>query len=69
MGFLKKFTGEKKATGERAGRRTAGRRRKPSARERRAAMRTEQAEAKLLETEALIHEEAERLRRETRTSA
>ncbi|WP_089314538.1 hypothetical protein [Actinomadura mexicana] len=59
----------KKLKGERAGRRTAGRRRKPSARERRAAMRTEQAEAKLLETEALIHEEAERLRRGTRTSA
>ncbi|MGI5203793.1 hypothetical protein ACQEU6_19730 [Spirillospora sp. CA-108201] len=63
MGFLKKLRGE------RAGRRTAGRRRKPSPREQRAAMRTEQAEAKLLETEALIHEEARRLRRGTRTSA
>ncbi|MEV4006515.1 hypothetical protein [Actinomadura sp. NPDC049753] len=63
MGFMKRLTGE------RAGRRTAGRRRKPSQRELRARMRTEQAEAKLLETEALIHEEAERLRRGNRTSA
>lgn len=63
MGFMKRLTGE------RAGRRTAGRRRKPSQRELRARMRTEQAEQKLLETEALIHEEAERLRRDTRMSA
>ncbi|MEO3826132.1 hypothetical protein [Actinomadura sp. B10D3] len=53
----------------RTGRRAAGRRRAPSLRERRARLRTERAEAKLLETEALIHQEADRIRRSPRTSA
>ncbi|MQY03562.1 hypothetical protein [Actinomadura macrotermitis] len=55
----------------RAGRRTAvrERRRTPSFREMRARLRTEKAEAKLLETEVRIHEEAAKIRRDIRTGA
>jgi hypothetical protein len=41
--------------------------RAPSFRELRARLRTEKAEAKLLETEIRIHQEAERIRQEIRT--
>lgn len=63
MGLIERFSRS------RAGRRAAGARRGPSLRERRARRRTEQAEAKLLETEARIHQEADRIRRDPRLSA
>lgn len=62
MGLIERFWRS------RAGRR-AGTRRSASPRERRARQRTEQAEAKLLETEARIHQEADRIRRDPRLSA
>ncbi|MFI6517406.1 hypothetical protein ACIBF1_17750 [Spirillospora sp. NPDC050679] len=65
MGLLNKFQRA------RAGRRTAvrERRRTPSFREMRARLRTEKAEARLLDTEVRIHEEAARIRRDIRTGA
>ncbi|MEU5878809.1 hypothetical protein [Spirillospora sp. NPDC047279] len=73
MGFFDRFS-RGGATGGptgRAARRDAAnsareRRRTPSFREMRARMRTEKAEAKLLETETKIHEEAARMRMRAR---
>ncbi|WP_258571862.1 hypothetical protein [Actinomadura parmotrematis] len=45
------------------------RRRTPSLREMRARLRTEKAEAKLLDTEVEIHREAERIRRDMGANA
>ncbi|MFB4312663.1 hypothetical protein [Actinomadura sp. 21ATH] len=55
MGLMERFRRRGRGTG-RAGRRT------PTFREMHARMRTERAEAKLMETEALIHREAARYR-------
>ncbi|MFD0683110.1 hypothetical protein [Actinomadura fibrosa] len=63
MGLFERFSRS------RTGRRTAETRRAPSFREMRARLRTEKAEAKLLETEVRIHEEAARIRRDIRTTA
>lgn len=63
MGFFERLTRG------RDGRAAARTRRRPSLRERRARRRTREAEARLLETETLIHREADRIRRDIQTSS
>jgi hypothetical protein len=58
MGLMDRFS---RRRSRRAAQRSE-RRRTPSFREMRARMRTEQAESRLLETEAMIHQEAARMR-------
>lgn len=62
MGFFKRFTRSRDG-------RAAGTHRRPSLRERRARQRTREAEARLLETESLIHQEADRIRRDIQPSS
>ncbi|WP_067812615.1 hypothetical protein [Actinomadura kijaniata] len=64
MGLLDRFTRARAGRG--AARRE--RRRVPTFSEMRARMRTERAEAKLMETEARIHREAARIRHDVRAS-
>lgn len=62
MGFMDRFS---RGLSQRRARRAAARRerrRTPSPRELRAQARTERAENKLLQTEAMIHQEAARMR-------
>ncbi|GAA2637623.1 hypothetical protein SMC26_41805 [Actinomadura fulvescens] len=63
MGFLDRLSRGRSPRRDAAARE---RRRTPSFREMRARLRTEKAEAKLLETETEIHQEAARLRRRMR---
>ncbi|WP_033424826.1 hypothetical protein [Actinomadura flavalba] len=62
-----RLRGKGKSAERRAAR--SERRRTPSLREMRARLRTEKAEAKLLDTEVQIHTEAAKIRRDLRSGA